>query len=294
MKKRILLLLSAAVAAAVCSCNTNDGPQRPVRSEYITVYETSPEKAVDDIQVPFEGVKGGQIHVLSNVPVQWKYFVDQNETGTDWFKIKSVEEIEPGHILVTYDAESILTLNSLDRRSGRLSFSCPSESLGKFLSVKQGYSRQFHENFSDEPDGTLVITGRQTRTTEEYPSLNADYCDYISFNAWAETTNEFLSKNITLDITVSGGKFYATGLTTYRVNVPIGTGPDKSNMKYLLLVGNGARMSAQTKFTFSTANDDQVFVHIDNFAAYRVTEAEMGLLITDEDFEEEEEEVDWI
>ena len=293
MKKTILLLLSAALAAAVCSCSTNDGPQRPVRSEYITVYETSPEKAVDAIQVPFEGVQGGQIHVLSNVPVQWKYFVDQNETGTDWFKIKSVEEIEPGHILVTYDAESILTLNSLDRRSGRLSFSCPSESLGKFLPVKQGYSRQFYETFSDEPDGTLVITGRQTRTTEEYPSLNADYCDYISFNAWAETTNEFLSKNITLDITVSGGKFYATGLTTYRVNVPIGTGPDKSNMGYLLLVGNGARMSAQTKFTFSTANDDQVYVHIDNFAAYRVTEAEMGLLITDEDFEDEGE-VDWI
>lgn len=293
MKKKDLLLLSAVLTAAVCSCNSNDGPQRPVRSEYIKVYETSPEKEVDDIQVPFEGVQGGQIHVLSNVPVQWKYFVDQNETGTDWFKIKSVEEIEPGHILVTYDAESILTLNSLDRRSGRLSFSCPSESLGKFLPVKQGYSRQFYETFSDEPDGTLVITGRQTRTTEEYPSLNADFCDYISFNAWAETTNEFLSKNITLDITVSGGKFYATGLTTYRVNVPIGTGPDKSNMRYLLLVGNGARMSAQTKFTFSTANDDQVYVHIDNFAAYRVTEAEMGLLITDEDFEDEEE-VDWI
>ena len=52
-------------------------------------------------------------------------------------------------------------------------------------------------------------------------------------------------------------------------------------------------MSAETKFTFSTANDDEVYVHIDNFAAYRVTEAEMGLLITDEDFAEEEE-VDWI
>lgn len=293
MKKTVLLLLSGALAAAVCSCNTNDGPQRPVRSEYITVYETSPEKAVDDIQVPFEGVQNGQIHVLSNVPVQWKYFVDQRQTGTDWFKVKSVEEVEPGHILVTYDAESILALNSLDRRSGRLSFSCPEESLGKYLTVKQGYSEQFYEDFSDQPDQTLVITGRKTFTTEEYPILNADYCDYISFNAWAETTNEFLSRNITLDVTVSGGKFYATGLTTYRVNVPIGTGPNKNNMRYLLLVGNGERMSAQTKFTFSTANDDQVYVHVDNFAAYRVTEAEMGLLILDEDFEDEGE-VDWI
>ncbi len=292
MKKKVLLLLSGALAA-VCSCNTDDGPRRPVRSEYITVYETSPDKTVDAIQVPFEGVQNGQIHVLSNVPVQWKYFVDQSQTGTDWFKVKSVEEVESGHILVTYDAESILALNSLDRRSGRLSFSCPEESLGKFLTVKQGYSEQFYEDFSDQPDQTLVITGRKTFTTEEYPVLNADYCDYISFNAWAETANEFLSRNITLDVTVSGGKFYATGLTTYRVNVPIGTGPNKDNMRYLLLVGNGERMSAQTKFTFSTANDDQVYVHIDNFSAYRVTEAEMGLLITDEDFEDEGE-VDWI
>ena len=122
MKKKVLLLLSSALAAAVCSCGRDDGPQRPVRSEYITVYETSPEKTVDDIQIPFEGVQDGQIHVLTNVPVQWKYFVDQTQTGTDWFKVKSVEEIESGHIVVTYDAESILSLNSLDRRSGRLSF----------------------------------------------------------------------------------------------------------------------------------------------------------------------------
>ena len=293
MKKRVLLLLSAALAVAVCACNRDDGPKRPVRSEYIKVYETSPEKTVDDIQVPFEGVQGGQIHVLSNVPVQWNYFVDQTQTGTDWFKIKSVEEVESGHILVTYDAESILTLNSLDRRSGRLSFTSPEQSLGKFLPVKQGYSRQFYEDFSGEPDNTLVITGKKSYTTKEYPVLNADYCDYISFNVWAETTNEFLSKNITLDVTVSGGKFYATGLTTYRVNVPIGTGPDKSNIRYLLLVGNGERMSAKTTFTFSSANDDLVYVHIDNFAAYKVTEAEMGILVTDEYFDEDGE-VDWI
>lgn len=292
MKKKVLLLLSVALAA-VCSCNTDDSPRRPVRSEYITVYETSPEKAVDAIQVPFEGVHDGKIHVLANVPVQWKYFVDQTDTGTDWFKIKSVEEIESGHIVVTYDAESILALNSLNRRSGRLSFSCPEQYLGKYLPVKQGYSRRFHEDFSEEPDQTLVITGRQTYTTDEYPMLNADYCDYISFNAWAETTNEFRSKNITLDITVYGGKFYSTGLTTYRVNVPIGTGPDETNIRYLLLVGDGKRMSEKTTFTFSTANDDQVYVHIDNFSAYQVTEAEMGLLFVDEDFEDEGE-VEWI
>lgn len=293
MNKKTFLILYALVAVALCACNEKDVNLRPVRSEFIKVYEISEKKTVDNIQVPFQGAQDGKIHVLSNVPLQWKYMIDQNESDKDWFQIKSVEEIEPGHIVVTYDAASILVLNSLERRGGRLSFSCPEQSIGKFLAIRQGYDNKFVEDFSDMPDGCLTITGVQSFTTPEYPSFNADYYDYISFNAWAETDNEFLSKNITLDVTVSGGTFYDTGLTTYRVNVPLGTGPDENNLKYLLLEGDGGRMSSKTKFSFSVANDEQVYVHIDNFAAYKVTEAEMNAIFEDEEFEFEEE-VDWI
>lgn len=293
MNTESLILMLASTVLVLGSCHKNDGPSASTRSEYIKVYEVSEDKTVDNVQVPFEGAKDGKIHVLSNVALQWKYLVDLTSDDTDWFKIKSVEEVEPGHTVVTYDAKSLLSLNSLDRRYGRLSFSCPSMYLGKFLTVRQGYERKLYESFSDQPDQTLMITGRQTHTTEEYPVLNTDFFDYISFNVWAETTNEFLSKNITLDITVSGGQFYETRLTTYRINVPLGTGADESNLRYLLIMGNGERMSAQTKFTFSVANDDQVYVHIDNFAAYQVTEAEMNYLFEDEDFNEDEE-VDWI
>ena len=75
--------------------------------------------------------------------------------------------------------------------------------------------------------------------------------------------------------------------------IPIGTAADKSNFKYLLVMGNDGHMSPKTHFTFSVANDNDVFVHIDNFAAYKVTEAEMGFLFDNEEFDEEEE-VDWI
>lgn len=292
-RKTILLLLYASLAVTLSACDKGGEVEAPLRNEFIKVYETSAEKTVNDIQIPFDGVQDGKIHVLTNVELQWKYFVSQSATYSDWFQINSVEKIEPGHIVVSYDAASILALNSLERREGKLSFSCPSQSLGKFLSIRQGYERKFLEEFSEEADGCITITGQQSFTTEEYPSFNSDYFDYISFNAWAETDNEFLSKNITLDVTVSGGRFYETGFTTYRVNVPLGTAPEKSNLKYLLLVGDGVRMSPKTKFTFSTANDDDVFVHIDNFSAYRVTEAEMGVLYDDEDIEFEEED-DWI
>ena len=290
--KKPLILLCASLVFILCGCNKNEN-LRPERGEYIKVYDATSKKPQDNIQVPLEGAEDGEIHVFSNVDLDWKYFVDQTDDDTDWFTIKSVEEVEPGHMVIVYDAASLLDLNSLSRRSGRLSFSCPAQSFGKFLAVRQGYERQFVEEFSDQPDKHLTITGKQTFTTREYPELSRDYFDYISFNAWADTDNEFLSKNITLDITISGGLFYDTGLTTFRVNVPFGDAADAGNFKNLLLVGDGRQMSSKTTFTFSTANDDQVYVHIDNFAAYKVTEADLGVLFEDEEFEVEEE-IDWI
>lgn len=293
MNKKALIILGLALIALLCSCNKKED-LRPTRSDYIKVYETSESKLVDNIQVPFDGVKDGKIHVLSNVDLQWKYLVNQDEADNDWFSIKSVEEAAPGHIVVTYDAGSILEYNSLERREGRLSFSCPSESLAKFLSVRQGYSTKFFEEFSGETGGKVVLTGKETFTVDSKSKLNLDYFDYISFNAWAETTNEFLSKNITLDVTLKGGQFFATGLSTYRVNVPLGTQAEKSNLHYLLIMGNGERMSPETTFTFSTANDAQVYVNIDNFAAYTVSQAEVGLLYDVDDFDfDDAGEADW-
>lgn len=295
-KKRLFLLL-ASVPFILCSCKDKEKTDA-LRSEYINVYETSAEKTVDAIQVPFDGVEDGKIHVLSDVDLQYEYKISQSADNPDWLVIKDVKEVEPGHYVVTYDAESLLPLNSLERREGRLSFFCPSASLGKFIPIRQGYQLRFIEEFSDTdefPDKNLTISGKQTYTTGEYPVLNKDFFDYISFNVWAEVDNEFLSKNITLDITISGGLFYDTGFTTHRVNVPVGTAADRSNLRYLLLIGDGARMSAETKFTFSASNDNGVTIHIDNFAAYVVTESELGIILEDDYFEDDGDDGgDWI
>lgn len=290
MKKHLLLLL--CVLSSAVACNKEQDTQ-PLRPEYIKVYETTDGgKLLSDIQVPFEGKKDGQFHVYSNVPLQSKYQVSPNATVADWFTIKTIEEVEPGHTVVTYDAESLVELNTLDRRSGSLSFSCPDRSLGKFLTVRQGYELTFTDDFSDVEDGVVVLTGKQTYTTKEYSILATDYFDYISFNVWATSENEYPTRNITLDVTVQGGMFYNTGRTTYRVNVPLGTGPDKNNLRYLLISGTDGRMSAKTNFTFSVDNDNLVYVHIDNLMGYKVAEAELGDVIEDEEFYEQEEE--WI
>lgn len=290
MKKHLFLILGLSLLAIGCDKETET---QQLREEFIKVYDESSKKELTGVQIPFEGVTDGKLHVMSNVPLQWKFLVTQDAQTPDWLTIKSIEEIETGHTVVTYDAASLIALNSLDRRSAHLGCSCPEKSLGKFLVVNQGYDIRFLEDFEDEPRGGVTLTGKQTYTTRECSELNTDYCDYISFNAWAETSNEFLSKNITLDITVSGGIFYQTGLTTYRVNVPLGTGPDTNNFKYLLVVGNNGRMSDKTTFTFSVANDNLVYVHLDNFAAYQVAEAELIDVLEDEEYYQQEGE-DWI
>lgn len=284
MNKTTLTLLWVCFAALLCSCSGKEAVETKTRDEFIKVYTESPDKLVDNIQVPLQGIQDGQIHVLTNVDLQWKFFMNQNTEDKDWIQIKSVEEVEKGHHVITYDAESLLEYNTLEWRGGRLSFSCPEQSLGKFMRVDQGHDPIFAETFDSEPQGNVMLTGKQTHTTGEYPVLNADFYDYISFNVWAETSNEFLSKNITLDVKITGGIFYDTKLNSFRVNVPVGTGPDKSNLKFLLIEGNNyERFSDKTKFTFSTANDDLVYVHIDNFRAYKVTEAELINIYGNED-----------
>ena len=59
-------------------------------------------------------------------------------------------------------------------------------------------------------------------------------------------------------------------------------------------MGSEDRMSAKTTFSFSTDNDNQVFVHVDNFAAYTVSVADMGFIYDDEVFDEAGEgDIEW-
>ena len=295
MDKKLLIPLGFSLLALLGACNRSDQPYSHPRSEFIQVYETSADNPIDAIQVPFDGVQDGKIHILSNLPegqqLDYRYLVNPTGgTANNWLTIKEVDNTDPSHIVITYDAASLLEKNSLERRSGSLSFTCPELSLGKFVPIRQGYSLVYTDDFKQEDGAPISLTGEETFTTDKYPKVNVDYCDYISFNAWAKDESEFvLSKNITLDVTISGGHFYPTDVSTYRVNVPLGAAASKANLVYLLVVGDGTRMSADTQFTFSVANDDGVRVFIKNFAIYRVTAAEMLDLIGDEDFEYEPE-----
>lgn len=291
------LFLICAFSLCLWSCekrSVDNGLSGQTRPEYIEAVDGSTNKAIDNLQVPLDGIKDGTLHIMSNVPMDqltWKYFMSQDVAYRTWFTIKDAREVEPGHLVITYDAESLLELNSLEKRESKLSFHCESLLLGKFLNVTQGYSQQFFDTFDSQDGGNLTLADKATYTSSAH-NLSADYYDYISFNAWAEAEDiGHLSKNITLDVTVDGGEFFDNGRKTFRVNVPVGTQAEKTNLKYLLLHNGGERMGTKTKFTFSVENDDLVKVHVDNFGCYKVMPAELVDIYEDEEFHDEGE--DW-
>ena len=280
------MLQVTLIAASSCA-------QKPrveiLRDDFISVYEQNPERTVDNIQVPFDGAEDAKINVVSNRPLEWVYRVGNDQQDPAWFQIKEVKDMGDGHMEITYDAASILELNTLERRQGYLSFSNQDAYLGKFLAIRQGYTLQYEEDFGSL-GGTLSLTGKQTYKTEELSIINRDYYDYVSFNAYAEVNTEFLDHNITLDVTITGGKFESIDRTTYRLSIPVGDKPQKENLHFMLLSNGGQLMSSKTTLTFSVANDEGVTVHIDNLHLYKVSEAELHDF-SDEEFDDSEE---WI
>lgn len=291
MKLKVSAFLVMLAVAAVSSCSQKPRVEM-LRDDFISIYEQNPNKNIENIQVPFEGTTDAKINVLSNLPLEWVYRVSPNQEDPQWLQIKEVKTLGNGRMEITYDAASILELNTLERRQGYLSFSSPGAYMGKFLTIRQGYVLQWEEDFGSI-GGVLSLSGKQTYTTEAggMAIINRDYYDYVSFNAYAETSTEFLDNNITLDVTVSGGRFEDIGRTTYRVSVPLGDKAQRENMHFMLLSNGGNLMSATTTLTFSVENDEGVTVHVDNLKVYKVSEAELHNLSDDEEFDDSEE---WI
>ena len=291
MNKAIKMLCLSLTAVGLFACA--EKPEEEVlRDEYISVYETSPDVLVSEVQIPFEGVVDAQLHVVSNLELDWRYQVDQKMVDPNWLTIKSVEEIEKGHYLVKYDAKSLLDRNTISRRESTLSFFNAKNFMGKYITFRQGYTEEYAQDFSSLPDGYVELTGKQTYTTETLHIINKDYYNYVTFNAYGQKGGEFSLENITLNVTVDGGPIFRDiNRTTYTFNVPVGTAPAANNMNFLLMWNKGQVMGSKTTLTFSVENEEGAIVYIDNLHIYKVSEAELDNFADDE-YEDEME--DWV
>lgn len=294
MKRNLKYCLLPALACIPLACGQKNAGDVPLRSEYITVYDESrPNVLLSDVQLPFKGIKDGKLHVLTNADIDMRYTDD----GSGWFSIKNIQEVEPGHRVITYDAVSLIDGNSLAQRTGYLSFTAPELYLGKFMKVRQGYDQAWEEDFSSFPAGCVSLSGSDEWSTPEIAVVATHYYDYVSFNAWAEASGDMAGRNLTLDVSVAGGAvFEDINRTTFRINVPLGKGPESSNLRWLLLSNGGGRMSSATSLKFSVHNPSGVSVCVGNLRVYKVSEAEIeNFWDDDEEFNEDEsEDDDWI
>lgn len=286
------LVCSLIVLIGLCACETK--PEAEIlRPEYISVYDQSPDLLVDEIQVPFKGAKDAEIHVLSNVDLQWRFLVDQYSEDPQWLTIKTVEEVEKGHWVVKYDAESVLDKNTLGRRTAKLSFSNPEMFFGKFINIRQGYVREYPVEAEGASGDSFKLTGNETYVTDTLTVVNKDYYNYVSFNAYAYRENNETHDNVTLNVTVEGGPIFKDiDRTTYTVSVPLGFAPSANNLHYMLLWNEGEVMGSKVRFKFSVDNPEGTTVTVDNLHIYKVSEAELDNFVTDEEYEEEMEE--WV
>jgi len=273
-----------------CSCQDNEN-ELSLREEYVNVYLGDSKLAVDYIQIPFEGVTDGVIHIKTNVDLEMNY---NSGASGNWLTIKDVQDVEEGHSIITYDAASMVEEGSLDRRQGYLRFVAPSLYFGKFIDVRQGYEQVWNETFEGYSGSCYPLSGNSVWTSDALDVLGTHFYDYVSFNAWYESSSDVSQRNITLDVHIEGGPvFDALNKTEYTFNVSEGNSVEAGNMKFFLLSNNGQRMSSKTKLSFSVSNPAGVTVKIANIRIYKVSEAEIETFL-DEDDDVNEEEDDWI
>lgn len=290
MYKQLRNLTAIVLAcAAVASCKIQRSVDTPLRSEKISVYTSeNPGVLLNNVQVPFTGVEAGEIHILSDKPLDMNYVVDPTlpEQEQKWFTIRNVEQIAPGHTVVTYDATSIIEDNSLSRRSGLLSLTNAPAYLGKFLTIRQGYTVTYDAGFDAAALGSLSLSGNMVYTTPALNNINLHYYDYISFNAYAQvpTGMDPVGQTFTIDVSIQGAPYFdATGQKSIRLNVPVSSNDAPENLHYLLITNHGERIGAGVKLSFTTNNPTGVIVHFNNLRIYKVSEAELEDLVDDDE-----------
>lgn len=289
MQRTTSILFAAGLAVLlVCSCKTKHIVNTPIRSENISVYTSeNPDIAVNNIQVPFEGTKDGEIRIYSSVPFSMDYMVDPKLDDQDagWFKIKDIQQTGENQLLIRYDASSLIDMNTLGRRSGTLSLMNPEIDFGKIMSVRQGYVITYDVGFDTSIGQSVNLSGNMTCTTLALNACNLHYYDYISFNAYATTEYDPEGVIITMDVDIAEGNphFDANGAKSIRLNVPVGEKASKDNIHYLLLSNGGDRIGGGLKLRFSTDNPVGTTVHFENLRVYKVSEAELEDLVDDEE-----------
>ena len=137
-------LLYFVVGMALCiGCSKED----PLRSESIFIIsEEDPEEEMEVLDIHYKGEKGS-IYVRANVDYTVTFQQDVHNYDKDWVKFGE-KRYDAAKDCDVIDFEAKPMEKSLKRLSGVLNLSCPGESYGKFLVIRQGYVARYGTDFN--------------------------------------------------------------------------------------------------------------------------------------------------
>ena len=267
-------LYACFVLGAILSCsNKDDGPR-------IEVLSQDGRALLKTLAVPLEG---GSFTLTAKSMSSLDIFYEQSPDAQEWFKLLDVSREQDGLYKVKCSAAPLE--NTLDLRSGSLSFSSPEDCLGKFLNVRQGYEKVWQETYQKMQDGVLVLSPGESWQSDFISGISSIKKGYISFQARIDPTQEEddLSGILCVEL-LGGGLFSEIERGVYQIDVPLSPSFSPSSFQKLIIYNSGRVFSSESSIILTVPASASAPVIIDNLSVYELPADEAGIdAISDDD-----------
>ena len=277
--RRIGIICTVLVLGAVLSCSKKDGGPR------IEVLSQDGKSLLKTLAVP---VEGGTFTLTAKSKSSLDIFYEQSpDADAEWFKLLDVTDESAGTYLVKF---SVAPLEStLDLRNGTLSFSAPSENIGKFLDVRQGYNRIWQETFSKMPDGVLVLAPGESWEGGAIAGISSLKNAYVSFQARVgqDSADEFTPLSVGL---LGGGLFREIERDAYVTDVERASSFEPRCFHKMNIYNAGLVFSSESALVLTVPVSAKTSVIIDNLSVYELPAdgSDIDAIPDDDEYDDED------
>lgn len=273
-------LLKWALALLPCTVLLSSCAEKPSAAGRISV--TKPDGAIvsSAFIVPLEGESSSwNVQAEEDVDIFYK---EASGTAEKWFTVTGISKNGPGNYTVSYSAKP--RGNTLELRSGTMSFVAPGSYLGAFFSVQQGYKKIWEKSFGGE--GLSILPGHSW-TSDTMDGISSIQDAWLSFHAKADALpggSGVYPVSVTL---VGGAGFADINRSTYVVDLQAGENFGADSFHRLHIYNGGRVFSSESRVLFSVPSDLSTVIRIRDISIYEIPVAKDGISgISDSDADE--------
>ena len=269
------------VLGTIISCSDKaDAPR-------IKVLSQDGRALLKTLSVPLEG---GSFTLTAKSESSLDIFYQQSPDTQEWFKLLDVSREQDGLYKVKCSAAPLE--NTLDLRSGSLSFSSPEDCLGKFLNVRQGYERVWQETYQKMQDGVLVLAPGESWQSGLINGISSIKKGCIALQTRidpATSEEDDLFPGTLLVELNGGGLFSEIERTVCQIDVPLSSSFTTSSFHRLIIYNSGLVFSSESSVILTVPASASAPVIIDNLSVYELPagEEEIDAISDDDEYDDE-------